>query len=221
MPNLLFKLASRSRQAKLIATIENILSLATTDDFLILVSMDIDDSSCTTPEFKQKISSYEKVKPVWGISEGKVSAINRDIWIVPEWNVLVNISDDIVFTSKGFDQIILDDFKEQFPDGCGLLHYPDGFVGERQVTMSIMDKAYYDLTGYIYNPEYISLFCDTEAMQVAKELGKHRYVDKNIFRHNHPAWGAAQMDEQYRHTESFYNTDRDTYFRRMKINFGL
>lgn len=222
MPKILYNFCSRSRPTKLINCIENILSLLQHNDFVILITLDVDDQTCANKEFNEKLKSYgDKVKPVYGFSKGKVDAINKNVWMVPDFSILVNVSDDVVFTAKGFDQIILDDFKEQFPNGCGLLHYPDGFVGERQVTMSIMDKSYYDLTGYIYHPDYISLFCDTEAMQVAKMLGKHRYVNKDIFRHNHPAWNAAPMDDQYKHTESFYNTDRDTFFRRQQINFGL
>jgi hypothetical protein len=87
--------------------------------------------------------------------------------------------------------------------------------------MSILGRQYFERFGYIYHPDYISLYCDNEQMDVAKLLGCYKYINKNIFHHLHPAYGKAEYDMQYNHTESFSNADHITYFRRRANNFDL
>ena len=58
-------------------------------------------------------------------------------------------------------------------------------------------------------------------MDVAKILGKYKFVNENIFLHLHPAHGNALNDNQYRYTESFHPIDQATYLKRKAINYGL
>jgi hypothetical protein len=60
-------------------------------------------------------------------------------------------------------------------------------------------------------------------MEVAIILGKHKFIDKNIYDHFHPVWGMAEWDEQYRKSENVisYATDRATYDERKANNFYL
>ena len=151
----------------------------------------------------------------FGVSKSKVDAINRD---VPRygWDILVNVSDDQIFTRKGFDQVIA--------EHCGpntFLHLPDGHVNELLPTMSIMGRDYYNRFGYIYHPDYVSLWCDNEAMDVAKALGCHKYVDEHIFVHEHPAWTGERPDSQLEHTQSFYRRDERVYKKRKILGFPL
>jgi len=146
---------------------------------------------------------------------------------VQDWDILINFSDDMLFIKKGFDQIIIDAMKEHFPDTDGVLHFHDGHkYGAQLMTMSIMGKKYYDRFHYIYHPDYISLWSDNEAMDVAKLLGKYKYMgDQNIiFNHNHPmhqGMGASNYDAQLKHTESFFNIDKATYNKRKENKFDL
>jgi enamine deaminase RidA (YjgF/YER057c/UK114 family) len=49
---------------------------------------------------------------VYGTSKNKVDAINRDMdaFSKPHWDILVNMSDDMEFTYKGFDIDIRKEF---------------------------------------------------------------------------------------------------------------
>jgi hypothetical protein len=73
----------------------------------------------------------------------------------------------------------------------------------------------------VYHPEYKSVYCDNEATDVAKMLGKYLYVPEFYIEHKHPAWGFGKVDDLMRHTESFYHQDHATYEKRKKIKFGL
>ena len=222
---ILFKFATRSRPTLFKRGIESILNNISTDDFQILVSVDHDDD--TMLPMINEYKAHPNVSIVVGSSKSKVHAINRDIELAMDWDVLVNMSDDMVFVEKGFDEIIrggyIDKDWNTYPfhknlDFC--LHFPDGNRNDL-ITMSIIGKDYYKRFNYIYNPEYISLYCDNEQTDVAKILGCYKYVDKVIFNHLHPAYGKAIFDRQYQHTESFSNIDQQTYIKRKAINYGL
>lgn len=213
---ILYKLTSRSRPEKLLSVIENIKSFSRHPDYLIMCSLDVDDRSLLP--IKEKLQNMEKVVCHYGISKSKVHAINRDIDKYEDWDVLFNVSDDQLFLKEGFDLLVLEKIKEVGGD-C-FLHYPDGNAKDRLATMSIMDKKYYQRFNYIYHPSYISLWCDNEAMEVAQRLNRYFYVGTQIFEHYHPAYGKAKSDPQYKHTESFYQRDKQVFLERKNKNFN-
>ena len=208
---ILYKFATRSRPEKAAAVIQNILMNAEHAEFSILMAIDSDDS--TMVDFVLP----KGVEAAYGTSKSKIEAINRDIPI-DGWDILINVSDDQLFTVKGFDLDILiamGNNTDQF------LHFPDGFVNERLCTMTIIGKKYYDRFGYVYHPDYSSLWCDNEAQEEAIRLGCYKYVDKHIFIHNHPAWIGGKVDAQLEHTQKFYRQDERTYRKRKSLNFPI
>jgi hypothetical protein len=215
--HILFKLATRSRPEKARASINNIIENCKSDNFTILVSVDFDDDS-----MKNFSYVHSNVTIIYGISKSKIDAINRDLDIVKDWDILINTSDDMVFTNKGFDNIIRQDFKGNLDQ---FIHYSDGNQKENISTMSIMGKEYYDRFNYIYHPDYKSLWCDAEATEVAVLLGKYRYMGDNkiLFRHMHPAWGLAESDAQYQKTEApeMWEHDYKVILERKARNYDL
>lgn len=219
---ILYKFPSRSRPKKFIECIENIYNLHTHSTFTILATLDEDDVTMSNEEMKEKIATYPEVVPVYGYSKGKIDAVNRDMTAVPEWDILINMSDDMRFVAKGFDTQIVGDMTERFPGLDGMLHYPDGNRSDL-ITMAIMGRKYYDLDGYIYCPEYESVFADDEQTIVAKKRYAYKFIDKILFRHLHPAWGLSPMDEQYARQDSPHQhaRDREVFTRRKENNFYL
>jgi hypothetical protein len=219
MPKICYKFPTRERAAKFFTCLDNINTLAKHDDFTILATLDIDDPSAITSEFKTRILNYPKVVPIWGISTGKVNAINRDMAFAGEWDILVLLSDDM-FLLPGFDLEIIKAFEDGF---SGLAHFPDGHVNERLCTFTVMDRKYYDLFGYIYNPIYKSVYCDNEQHDVAVLMKRYKYIPVNIVRHLHPIWGHGQMDDLYRRNEerTMYEQDGKIFQERKANNYGL
>jgi len=221
---LMYKFATRSRPGKFFSCLDNISSLSKHENYFILVSMDIDDDSMNNSEVRDRISEYHKVIPYWGTSNNsKIIAINRDICFAPSWELLINMSDDFVFLREGFDMEIINDMQTYFPDLDGFLHYPDGTTNQKLCTMSIIGKKYYDRFGYIYHPYYESVYCDQEAQEVAKKLGKYKYINEQLFEHRHPRWNKSEWDDQYRKTEDkiVYSKDRETFIKRKSANFYI
>ena len=224
MPKILFNFASRSRPNKLISAIQNIQDKIETSDYLILVTLDVDDTTCATNEFYERLKCYKHVMPVYGFSKNKIDAINKNVWMIDDFDILINMSDDMYWLEKGFDKVIEDNMMESFPDLDGFLHYHDmSRASDALCTLSIMGKKYYSRTNYIYHPDYANVYCDLEATEVAKALGKHRFFDIHLFEHRHPIWGKAEMDAQYLKTENKegYAADYATYSRRRNNNFNI
>lgn len=199
MSKLLINLASRSRPIKFFNCLDNLRELSTLKNYTVLAKLDDDDPSTNIPGVRKKLQFYPEVQSEWGLSSSKINAINRSIGSVLEsWNILINLSDDQLFTVKGFDEIIVNDMNESFTDGDGFLHYPDSSpMGQAVPTMSIMGRKYFERDGHVYHPEFFSVYADNYAMQVAIKRGRYRFINKIIYNHNHYRWGLTEMDEQY------------------------
>jgi hypothetical protein len=225
---ILFKYASRSRNYKFFSGLENIINnLADINNFCILVSLDIDDTTMNNSETINRLTEYVKKYPQriivkYGYSKNKIDAINRDVNEIKEkfdFDILVNFSDDMEFIQHSFDNIIRDKFYVHYQDTDGNIYFNDGFVGDRISTMSIIGRKYYDRFNYIYHPSYASLWCDNEYTDVAKIHNKIMYFHENIYRHNHPANVGGFIDDQLVKTESFAELDRKNYEQRLINNF--
>src|SRR6202012_507362 len=167
MPKILYKYPTRSRPEKFFNSLDNFFSLVMHTDYEILVTLDIDDPTATTEEFKKRLLEYPYIKVFWGTSSGKVNAINRDMCFAGHFDILVLLSDDMQL-QPGFDMEILKAFEDGF---SGLAHFNDGVANERLCTFSVIDKKYFDLFSWIYNPIYKSVGCDNEQHEVAIMLG--------------------------------------------------
>lgn len=220
---ILYKLTTRVRPEQAYKVIRSIIDLQDNkEDYEILISVDDDDitreiliDKCLSDKEIQA-APIGSVKMVTGKSAGKIGSINRDIEKAEPWDILVNVSDDTVFIKQGFDTII----REQFKDFDGVLHTPDGNRKDL-LTMSIMHRNYYELDKYIYNPEYISLWSDNEAMEVAQIRGKYKYLDVQLFQHCHWSYGTGLSDHQYYIQGQYFSQDKETFEIRKSINFGL
>lgn len=218
---LLYKFASRSRPAKLFSCLDNIQKMARYDDYEILLTLDEDDETCNTDQFKLRLSYYDKVTPIWGDSMGsKIFAINRDLELVKDFDIIMCHSDDFIIVKEGFDLDVISHYEQGF---SGLLHYPDGRAENRLCTYTIMDKPYFDLFGWLYNPAYTSVGADNELHEVAVLLQRYKFVPIVAIRHLHPAYGDAPNDDLYRRNEhpALYAVDLNTLKNRRAINFGL
>lgn len=219
-PVICYKFASRSRPEKLYNAIHNIKAMSRYPHYFILVTLDWDDPACNTESARGWFREHRECIVIWGTSGSKIAAINRDMDKAPPWDILINTSDDMVFIREGFDQVILNHMRTYHPDFDGILHYPDGNEpGTRVMTMTIEGRPYYERFKYIYHPAYTSLWCDCEATEVAKKLGKWKFINDQLFDHRHPMHGKAPIDEPCKYSESFFYSDHAVYARRQAAGF--
>lgn len=218
---LLIKYPTRNRPEQFLKILSQYYdSAADKENINWLVSYDLDDKKMNPSIIERAKNIVPGIKIVGGYSRNKIDACNRDMRSEKEWDIVVLISDDMEVAQKGWDDIIRKEMQKNYPDTDGVLWFYDGYQ-ERICTFSIMGKKYYDRFGYMYHPSYKSLWCDNEFTDVAKNLGKLKYIPNPIVKHQHPAWGGGvKMDDLYRINESFYNEDAENYRKRKALNFA-
>ena len=217
-PKILFKYPSRGRKKQFLEGMDSIVrNLRDKKNYQILVSADVDD-----PEMRGINEAYPNSIIFYGESKSKIEAINRDIvFAEPDWDIIICMSDDMRFIFYGFDDLI----RQEFEDGDfdKLVHIPDNDAKQFLATMYIAGRMYYERFGYIYYPEYKSLFADNEAQEVAMKLSKYKYLDiPGLIFHANPAYGHQPKDAMFiEQQEIGWTVDKETYERRKQINFGL
>lgn len=229
---ILFKLTTRERPDNAITTLKSIYRNVSSSNYDILVTLDADDETAEQLHFRitgEKQRPYPNIHFRMGLSKNKIDAINRDVnEFTFKWDILVNVSDDQVFTEKGFDNDIRSAFlckDNEVGDDFELcldtvVHFPDNHRQDL-MTMSIIGYDAYKRDNYIYNPEYFGQFCDNEAQVVAQKRGIYKFIDKVIFNHNHPNYIGGDRDNLYKRYDALFNKDYETFTRRQANNFYL
>lgn len=212
----LIKYASRGRRELFLQRMKNIQeTISANRECVILVSIDEDD------ETMRDLPAFENTYICVGKSQNKIEAINANMNVVSNWDVLINFSDDMVFVENDWDVTMENLFNECWKHGDFFAHFNDGFVGNKLPTMSILDKKYYDRFGYIYHPSYRTESCDAEAMWVAQMLGRHVYFQNILFKHEHPCNTGLKSDATYERNGVYAKADHKNYFERMKNYFDV
>jgi len=218
---LLIKFPTRSRPDKFFLVLDKYYNLL--DDLSntrFIISCDADDSTMNNEIIINKFKEYENLKFYFGNNKNKIEAINADM-NDNDYDMILLASDDMIPQEKGYDTIIKQSFKKFFPDTDGVLWFNDGYQGSNLNTLSILGKKYYDRFGYIYNPTYVSLWCDTEFTDVSRILNKVKYIPHVIIKHEHPVWLGEKWDNLQVKNDSFNNVDKVNYEKRKKNNFDL
>jgi hypothetical protein len=152
----------------------------------------------------------------------KISAINDHV-DEQEFDIVICASDDMVPKAWGWDNEIVIAMQEHFPDLDGCVHFNDGNTDGELITFSILGKKLYDHFGYIYHPDYKSLYCDDEFTQEVRAMGKEKYIDKVIISHEH--W-SIQGSENHNETDMavqktlyFSGRDQQVFEKRKSLGF--
>lgn len=192
----------------------------------VAISCDEDDPSMSRNLVHEEI--HRILRPTaWhriftSANKNKIEACNANIHEVTwEWDIVVLVSDDMIPQVQGYDDVIR---AHMTPDRNRILWFNDGHQGEKLNTLCIFGRAMYDHFGCLYNPEYKSLFCDTELTDLCKGELKSRcsYSSYCIIRHEHPGTGFAQnMDSLYQQNQKYWNEDMYTYIRRKTYAYDV
>lgn len=220
---ILLKCPTRSRPQKVVETLSTYLRLATGVDRIgVLVSCDDDDTSMrknlVQEELHRALAPTAWHRIAFGPNTTKIQACNADMDTVDyPWDIVVLVSDDMIPQVSGWDDVLRAQMMARFPDTRGILWCNDGYQGEKLNTLSIMGRRMYQELGYLYHPDYKSLFCDTEFTDRCRSDLKDacHYIPYCLIRHEHPGTGYAQnQDALYVHNQRFWTEDLHTYIRR-------
>jgi hypothetical protein len=184
--NILIKFPSRGRPDKFKDTLSKYIEQQSKKHTLnFICSFDIDDETMNSENIKEYLNNQLNVKYYYGQSSNKIEAINRDMNMANDYDILILAADDLFPIVDGYDDIIVQDMIKYYPDNDGTLHYMNPNWEERLDIGCIMTKKYYSRFNFIYNPLYQTIYCDNEYMEIAKILNKHKYIPKQIFAHHY------------------------------------
>lgn len=179
-----------------------------------VISLDEDDTECMAPAFLAWIQAQPNTRVCVGRSANKIDAMNRDLE-GERFDLLILASDDFLPTRPDYPERVVNLMARYFPTGDGLLHLPDGRRRDL-ITLPILGWLYYQRFGYIYHPDYASVFCDNEQMEVALSLGCYRYHEENIFKHD---WSGNAPDATYLRNQEQGRDDHFIYAARKAAGF--
>ena len=244
MSRLVIKLPTRGRPQKFISILDRYVNFCSgMRDVQFVISMDHDDPTMNNQNMVSLLSRMRnqldnRLHFAYGSSKCKIEACNANLDLVRKLNpdIIMLASDDMLPIVSGYDDIICQTMGKHYPDTDGVLHFNDGFSGaDKLITLSILGRKYFERFGYIYHPEYKSVFSDDEFTQVARLLNKVVYIDRCIIQHEWvgiPYIRAArgeikpeelQRDALHERNEStdMYAHDKEVFERRKANNFGI
>ena len=225
MNRLVIKFPTRNRPEKFKSVFTRYLTfLSGRNDVRFIITMDEDDPTMNNPEMQQWLSTRAQnaqIECFYGHSKSKIQACNANLEGV-DGDVLLLASDDMVPVQMGYDDIIFSAFQNTFPDFDGAIKFWDGLRPKEDalMTLTVMGFPLYKQFGYIYNPEYKSLYCDNEQTQVCATLNKLRRCDLCIIQHQ---WTSEPFDTLHARNENaeMYGVDGETFKRRAANKFYM
>lgn len=203
---------SRSRPEKSHNTLVQWASNCTSVPFPnFIVSLDSSD-----PTVEQYKKTYQKntICSAWmdiivNDNRSCVDAINNAAKFSDD-DILIVVSDD-TGCFKGWDTALL---KELEGKKDYLLKCKDG-IQDYIVTMTVMDRQYYERDGYIYHPDFFHQFADTYLTCKADIRG--RLIKSNLkFPHNHYSHVKETPDELHKRNDATWREGQNTFVRLMK-----
>lgn len=214
-----YSFASRSRPERFFETIDNVRAMSVSDDYFVVAKLDTDDPMMYNDNVRCRIEqSQVPIISRWGTSQSKIHAINRSLENLPHYDILVCLSDDMRFRTPGFDNLI----RQYMPaDLDGFVHLMDDYAKDRVCTVSILGRKYYERDGYIYHPDYYSMWCDDEESEKAKMRGKYILVPGIHLEHLHYTNDRKAVKDKLYWRNDTYNKDKEVFEQRKARGFDL
>ncbi len=203
---------SRSRSELAAKTIDKWISRAGTQVEYIM-SVDINDPDLDSYKL---LSDHSDISLCIADNSNAVQAVNEaakfatgDILVVAsdDFDCPIDWAFEIMKATHGKEDFVLKTF-----DGAQ----------KWIVTLPIMDRIYYERYGYIYNPIFQHLFCDTELTHIAELTGKLIIRNDIEFTHHHELTSNSKNpDEVTKKANATWSEGERIYLNRVRENFGI
>ena len=224
----MFLHASRGRPEISMKTARNITeSMRSGVPFTYYLSLDLDDP--TLPRYYEETTKSQLISDVvLGENQGCVQATNRGATKYTDEDLIINMADDIGVNVVGWDVYVLK-FIENIPNAEYLVHMPNATPNSHDTAVyQFLSGPLYKKLGYIFYPEYISMYADNDLWATSTALGV-RYdfttpPNPQLFIHNHPTYfREIQWDDTYTRTNRpmCYKQGEEIYKRRKAERFPI
>jgi len=221
---LVIKFPTRERPEKFKKVLQKYIDLLSgSNEVQFVITCDTNDTTMNNEamlDWFEIMKSKANIQLHYGNSKSKVEAVNANLENI-SGDVLLIASDDMIPAAKNYDSIIADAFTQVFPNYDGAIKFHDGLRNDQLMTLPCLGWNLYKAFGYVYHPDYTSLYCDNEQTRVCGMLGKLALSDICIIRHEWIPSDHKNADELHKRNESFYDVDVEVFKRRMQQNFDI
>lgn len=133
--------------------------------------------------------------------------------------IIILVSDDM-WSCELWDSKILHKF--EMINGPGVLQVNDG-ITTLKLTIPIMNREAYAKLGYVYHPDYISMFADDDLRKTALQHGMYFNGTDIMIEHRHYSVKKAKYDKTYQSENSnlAWTKGEKVFFQRAKNKFPL
>jgi hypothetical protein len=226
---LLAQFPTFGRSEKFLQTLSRYIETASSHhEIFFNINCDEDDEQMTNPYVQERIkyllskSSNITGKVNFDKNTTKISAINDHI-DGHDFDIVICISDDMIPKAHAWDNEMCIAMNQHFPELDGCVHFNDGNTDGKLITFSILGKALYDYFGYIYHPDYKSLYSDDEFTQEVTRLNKVQYIPKIIIGHEHWSLEGSEnhndVDIAVQKTLYYSGRDQMVFNKRKELGF--
>lgn len=195
---------SRSRAAKSFSTLMKWM-LSSVNDFELIISLDSDD-----PQKEVYKSLYRNANAIIieNPNTSSVEAINNAAKIATG-DILMVVSDDTDAVDNWQESIL----KEVEGKKDWILKTQDG-IQDYIITFPVLDKIYYNRTGYVYHPGYRHLFADTYLTCVA-DINGRKITSNLLFPHKHysHSGGKEGPDELHKRNDATWSQGEELFIK--------
>jgi hypothetical protein len=211
MGRLLIKFPTRNRPDKFKYTFDRYVSfLSGRHRVRFVVSLDEDDETMNNEAVRDWLDQQARgidLKYTYGHSRTKIEAVNRDME-GEDGDVLLVASDDMNPVKRQYDHIIFKAFERVFPDFDGAVKFWDGDrpPWDALMTLAVLGFPLYRRFGYIYHPDYKSVYADNEQSEVCMMMKRLVFSQQCIIKHE---WTPEPFDTLHarNQTEEMYRND--------------
>ena len=133
--------------------------------------------------------------------------------------IIILVSDDM-WSCELWDSKILHKF--EMINGPGILQVSDG-ITVTKLTIPIMNREAYKKLGYIYHPDYISMYADDDLRKTALQHGMYYNGTDIMIEHRHYSVNKAKMDKTYasENSRTAWKIGEQVFFERAKNKFPI
>jgi len=223
---ILFKYPSRSRSELFSRTFAKWRDqVSGKHEYIWLFTFDEDDPELPryldiVTSFKTPQKGCDKIIHNINKKRGKIAACNYGLRTMKEieWDIVHLLADDLFPIVDNYDDTVAKEMKIASPDNRPMaLHFPDG-QGSMKFFQPIMNRSLFDKLGYIYNPCYVSVWCDNELTDICRELKAYKHFPNRLII-VHPWIEYTGQDDLNKHNENrkINHRDHKTYKHRRKL----
>jgi glycosyltransferase involved in cell wall biosynthesis len=165
--------------------------------------------------------SPEAIEHIFGIDDDDLDSLTninsqrvivaRGKGCVAAWNacaksskgdILIQLSDDWE-PIQDWDEIIIKEFEGV--EGDQVLAVSDGHRTDDLLCMAIMNRKRYEKQGYMFHPDFFSVYSDNYFTWAAAKDGVIKAAKHIVFEHKHPIFEKAEWDKTYLESNSQQN----------------